>query len=153
MFRVTKKFEGFSCTFRQWRAEGTFCKFIHGYGVSFEVFFKGELDEKNWVWDFGGMKRAKGKIDGKSPADWMSWYFDHTTLVADDDPEIKHFAEMANRGLLRLRTMPAVGAERFAEFIYHKLNAFVKEETAGRVQVDRVIFRENDKNSATYYES
>ena len=63
-FQSTKVFDGYSCVFRQWRAEGTHCRFLHGYGVSFKVWFEGELDEKNWVWDFGGMKRAKGTIDG-----------------------------------------------------------------------------------------
>ena len=35
----------------------------------FKVWFEGELDERNWVWDFGGMKRAKTEIDGMSPKD------------------------------------------------------------------------------------
>ena len=58
-FQSTKVFDGFSCVFRQWKAETTHCKYVHGYGVSFKVWFEGELDERNWVWDFGGMKRAK----------------------------------------------------------------------------------------------
>jgi 6-pyruvoyl-tetrahydropterin synthase len=37
---------------------------LHGYGISFKVTFEGELDDRNWVWDFGGMKRAKTLIDG-----------------------------------------------------------------------------------------
>ena len=62
-FQSTKLFDGFSTVFRQWKAEGTHCRFLHGYGVSFRVWFEGELDERNWVFDFGGMKRAKGNID------------------------------------------------------------------------------------------
>jgi 6-pyruvoyltetrahydropterin/6-carboxytetrahydropterin synthase len=50
--------------FRQWKAEDTHCKFLHGYAVSFRVWFEGELDHRNWVWDFGGMKRSKTKING-----------------------------------------------------------------------------------------
>jgi 6-pyruvoyltetrahydropterin/6-carboxytetrahydropterin synthase len=53
-FQSTKVFDGFSTVFRQWKAEGTHCKFLHGYGVSLKVWFEGELDERNWVWDFGG---------------------------------------------------------------------------------------------------
>ena len=67
----TKVFDGFSCVFRQWKAETTHCRYLHGYGVSFKLWFEGELDERNWVWDFGGMKRAKGQIDGMSPKAWM----------------------------------------------------------------------------------
>ena len=67
----TKIFDGFSTVFRQWRAEDTHCKFLHGYAVSFKVWFEGELDYRNWVWDFGGMKRAKTKIDGMSAREWI----------------------------------------------------------------------------------
>ena len=59
---------------------------MHGYGVSFRVWFEGSLDGRNWVWDFGGMKRAQTKIDGMSPKAWMDYMFDHTILVAKDDP-------------------------------------------------------------------
>ena len=48
VYRSTKTFDGFSTCFRQWRAEGTHCRFLHGYGVSFRVTFVGELDERNW---------------------------------------------------------------------------------------------------------
>jgi 6-pyruvoyltetrahydropterin/6-carboxytetrahydropterin synthase len=63
-FQSTKVFDGYSTVFRQWRAKGTHCSFIHGYGISFKIIFEGDLDERNWVWDFGGMKRAKNTIDG-----------------------------------------------------------------------------------------
>ena len=56
------------------------CRFVHGYGISFKVYFEGELDDRNWVWDFGGMKRAKTLIDGKQPKAWMDYMFDHTML-------------------------------------------------------------------------
>ena len=55
-FQSSKVFDGFSTVFRQWKAKETHCRFLHGYGISFKVYFEGELDEKNWVWDFGGMK-------------------------------------------------------------------------------------------------
>ena len=70
-FQSTKVFDGYSTVFRQWRAEGTHCKFLHGYGISFKIIFEGDLDERNWVWDFGGMKRAKTWIDGMQPKEWM----------------------------------------------------------------------------------
>ena len=82
----TKVFDGFSTVFRQWKATTTHCQYLHGYGVSFKLWFEGDLDERNWVWDFGGMKRAKGKIDGKTPKAWFDYMFDHTMIVAEDDP-------------------------------------------------------------------
>jgi 6-pyruvoyltetrahydropterin/6-carboxytetrahydropterin synthase len=149
-FTSTKVFDGFSTVFRQWKAETTHCKYLHGYGISFKVWFEGELDERNWVWDFGGMKRANGKIDGKSPKEWMDYMFDHTVIVAEDDPGINGFKTMNELGVIQLRIIPATGAEKFAEYIYNKLNTFVQEETDGRVKVTQVEFMEHNKNSAIY---
>ena len=149
-FQSTKLFDGFSCVFRQWKAEDTHCKFLHGYAVSFRVWFEGELDERNWVWDFGGMKRAKGNIDGKNPKEWMDYMFDHTTIVATDDPGIGGFRTMNELGIIQLREIEAVGAEQFAKYIFEKLNTFVQEETNSRVSVVRVEFMEHSKNTAIY---
>ena len=149
-YQSTKLFDGFSCVFRQWRAEGTHCKYIHGYGISFRVWFEGELDERNWVWDFGGMKRAKGTIDGLNPKAWMDYMFDHTMIIAEDDPFIESFRLMGQAGAAQVRILPAVGAEKFAEYIYNKLQEFVSKETAGRVNVVRVEFLENGRNTAIY---
>ena len=123
MFQSTKIFDGFSCCFRQWKATTTHCRFLHGYGVSFKVTFEGKLDDRNWVWDFGGMKRAKTLIDDMQPKAWMDYMFDEAT-----------------------------GAEKFSEFIFHKLNNFVKDETNERVQVRSVEFMEHGKNTAIYSE-
>jgi 6-pyruvoyltetrahydropterin/6-carboxytetrahydropterin synthase len=152
MFQATKLFDGFSCVFRQWKAEGTHCRFLHGYGVSFRVWFEGELDERNWVWDFGGMKRANGTIDGMNPKAWMDYMFDHTTIIAEDDPGMGGFKTMDQLGIIQLRVIPAVGAEQFAKYIFEKLNTFVQEETNSRVKVARVEFMEHAKNTAIYEE-
>ena len=152
-FQSTKLFDGYSACFRQWKADDTHCKFLHGYAISFRVWFEGDLDERNWVWDFGGMKRAKGQIDGMSPKEWMDYMFDHTFLVAEDDPFVESFQKMDEAGAAQVRVIPATGAERFAQFIFEKLNPFIKEETEGRVKVIRVEFREHGKNSAMYEEA
>ena len=150
MFKSTKLFDGFSCCFRQWKAETTHCKYLHGYGVSFRVTFDGRLDHRNWVWDFGGMKRAKTKIDGMSPKEWMDYMFDHTIIVAEDDPYINTFQQLDNAGIAQVRIVPATGAEKFAEFIFNKLNEFVHKETHGRVRIAQVEFMEHNKNTAIY---
>ena len=151
-FQSSKVFDGFSTVFRQWKAEETHCRFIHGYGISFKVYFEGELDHRNWVWDFGGMKRAKTQIDGKSPKEWMDYMFDHTLIVAEDDPYLNAFREMGTAGVAQVRIIPATGAEKFAEFIFNKINKFVKTETENRVRVTKVKFMEHGKNAAYYIE-
>ena len=151
-FQSSKVFDGFSTVFRQHKAEGTHCRFIHGYGISFKVYFEGELDGRNWVWDFGGMKRAKTQIDGMQPKEWMEYMFDHTTIIAEDDPFLEAFRKMDDAGAAQIRVIPATGAERFSEYIFNKLNEFVQEETEGRVRVTKVKFMEHGKNAAYYVE-
>lgn len=149
----TKLFDGYSCVFRQWRAKDTHCSYLHGYSISFRVWFEGELDERNWVWDFGGMKRAKNTIDGLNPKAWMNYMFDHTTLIAQDDPYLKNFMKMHTEGIIQLRILPAVGAEQFAKFIFNKVNEFILVETKNRVKVHKVEVYENEHNSAFYQDN
>lgn len=146
----TKLFDGFSTVFRQWKAENTHCKYLHGYDISFRVWFEGSLDERNWVWDFGGMKRAKTTIDGMNPKAWMDYMFDHTMLVAEDDPYVESFKKMNEVGVAQVRILPAVGAEKFAEYLYQKLSSFINEETQGRVRIMKIEVYEHERNSATY---
>jgi 6-pyruvoyltetrahydropterin/6-carboxytetrahydropterin synthase len=87
-----------------------------------------------------------------SPKEWMDYMFDHTFVVAEDDPFLESFQRMDEAGVAQVRVVPATGAERFAQFIYEKLNAFVHAETEGRVKVKQVEFREHGKNSAIYAE-
>ena len=152
MFVSTKVFDGFSCCFRQWKATTTHCQYLHGYGISFKVWFEGDLDERNWVWDFGGMKSAKTLIDDMQPKAWMDYMFDHTVIVAKDDEYLDYFMKLEEYGIIQLRIVGATGAEKFAEFIFHKLNNFVKTETQERVKVKQVEFMEHGKNSAIYTE-
>ena len=151
-FQSTKLFDGYSACFRQWRAEGTHCKFLHGYAVSFRVWFEGDLDHRHWVFDFGGMKRAKNTINGMAPKEFFTWLLDHTTIVAEDDPFLDVFRMLDADGLIQLRILPAVGCERFAEFLFEKINTFLKEETSGRVRATKVEVYEHERNSASYGE-
>ena len=151
-FTSTKLFDGYSTVFRQWKADGTHCKYLHGYAISFRVWFTGDLDHRNWVWDFGGMKRAKNTIDGMSPKDYFAWLLDHTTVVADDDPRLDLFRLMDDDNLIQLRVIPATGCERFAEFLYSKINEFLAVETNGRVKATKIEVYEHEKNSASYGE-
>jgi 6-pyruvoyltetrahydropterin/6-carboxytetrahydropterin synthase len=151
-FKSSKLFDGFSTVFRQWRAKGTHCRFLHGYAISFKVDFEGDLDGRNWVWDFGGMKRADGNIDGMNPKQWFDWLLDHTTIIAEDDPALDLFRAMDKDGIIQLRILPYTGAERFAEYLFQKINEFVQDETHYRVRVAKVEVFENGRNSASYEE-
>lgn len=151
-YQSTKLYDGYSTVFRQWKATNTHCSFLHGYAVSFRVWFEGDLDHRNWVFDFGGMKRARHTIEGRSPKDFFTWLLDHTTVVAEDDPYLDLFVKMDAEGIIQLRILPAVGCECFAKYLYGKINDFLKLETDGRVRAVKVEVYEHDRNSASYQE-
>ena len=132
---------GHSCAFRQWKAT-SHCNLIHGYALQFEFTFGGdELDERNWIVDFGGLKPLK---------EWCKHMFDHTYLVAEDDPFLPEALKLNENGIAQVRVVPATGAEKFSQFIYEKLSPFIETETEGRVKIIKVEFREHGKNSAIY---
>jgi 6-pyruvoyltetrahydropterin/6-carboxytetrahydropterin synthase len=54
--------------------------------------------------------------------------------------------------IIQLRVLPAVGCEKFAEHLYYVINAFLKEETQGRVRATKVEVYEHERNSASYGE-
>lgn len=151
-FQSTKVKDGYSTCFRQWRAEGTHCKFLHGYGTSVKFVFEGDLDERNWVADFGGFKRAEYHIGNTAmnPDKWLKWLLDHTTIVAKDDPMLDYFKDLDNKGVIQMRILPEVGAERFAQYIGDAIAAWVRQETNGRVRLVSCEFREHERNSAIY---
>jgi 6-pyruvoyltetrahydropterin/6-carboxytetrahydropterin synthase len=145
IYRSTKTYdhaEGLSCCFRQWRATHSHCRLIHGYALAFKfVFATHELDERNWCFDFGGMKPVKA---------WLKDLFDHTMLVAQDDPELERFETMHRDGLINLKVLPAVGCEATAKHVFDHVATFVHDETGGRVWLESVEVREHGGNSAIY---
>ena len=153
-FSSTKLIDGFSACFRQFSADKTHCKFLHGYSIYFHVTFEGELDERGWIMDFGFLKRSKNKInwDGYdfNVGDWFKYIFDHTVIVAEDDPFLTEFKKAHELKIIQLRILPKVGCERFAKLVYEVLNEFIYKETNDRVRVTRVECFEHEKNSAIY---
>ena len=156
---------GLSCCFRQWRSTHSHCSLIHGYSIGVRCVFEcDELDERNWVMDFGGLKKFK---------QWLEYMFDHTFLVAQDDPHLETFKELANivsvdsedvnsdspikRGALcDLRVVPGVGCERFAQMAYEEVERIInvgifnKEILNETVRIKSVEVFEHEANSAIY---
>ena len=143
MYYSTKRFSGYSTCFRQWRAGHSHCRFLHGYAMEFKVTFQGPLDERNWVMDFGAFKRNGIK-------EHLSNMFDHTTIVAADDPALDAFKSLESQGLIQLRVIDHVGCEKFAEYVYHAIQNRLEGTNA---TVLRVECFENGKNSAIYERS
>ena len=148
---------GLSCCFRQWRSTHSHCSLLHGYSIGVRVVFEcHSLDERNWVMDFGGLSDFKK---------WLEFMFDHTLLVAEDDPYLETFKKLADIGginmptfsaICDLRVVPGVGCERFAELAYNKLSEILDKQRADgsllnkTVSVKSVEVFEHGANSAIY---
>lgn len=133
---------GLSTAFRQWRAQ-SHCQKLHGYSLAFKFEFgTNELDERQWVVDFGGLKSLKSILEDT---------FDHKTIVASDDPELEWFKEAERRKILDLVVLPAGGCERFSEYVFEVTEMWLRDAGfAPRCKLLSVEVREHGANSAIY---
>ena len=108
-YKVVKTYghdKGFSCAFRQWSAE-SHCSYIHGYSLGFTVTIGSDkLNEQNWVYDFGDFNFLE---------DWLREHFDHTLLVAINDPHKDEIKSLNKNKIARIVEVPEIRCEKFAE--------------------------------------
>jgi len=129
--------------YRQWRAD-SHCNQIHGYALSFHFEFEcDELDARNWCMDFGGLKPLKEKLE-----DW----FDHSLLVAEDDPMKEHLLKLGELKLAKITLVEKTGCEGIADFLYTYINTIFLpscgSDVAERIWCSKVEVRETDANMA-----
>lgn len=139
---------GLSCCFRQWRSTHSHCSLLHGYSIGVKVIFECDaLDERNWVMDFGGLKDFKK---------WLEYMFDHTLVIAEDDPELEELKRLGELGLADVRVVKAVGCERFSELAFNKMQEILDQSRKDgtllnpTVNVKSVEVFEHGANSAIY---
>jgi 6-pyruvoyltetrahydropterin/6-carboxytetrahydropterin synthase len=145
MFVSTKTYGheiGLSCAFRLWRAQ-SHSRFVHWYALAFRFEFATyELDARNWVVDFGGLKSLKASLER---------FFDHTLVVAEDDPELPFFLTMQDKGLAQVRVLPATGCEATAKIAYDLAEIWLQDNGyRPRVWLLSVEVSEHGANSAIY---
>lgn len=151
MYVSTKTYgfdRGFAVAYRQWRAD-SHCNLLHGYALGFRFEFAVEdngLDVRNWAVDFGSLGTLKDKLE-----EW----FDHTTLVALDDPMFKEFERMHELKMCRMVAVQATGCEAIAKWLYDYIDEIWLPENgyAPRVSIHRVEVMEHSANSAWYQKS
>ncbi len=145
IYRSTKTYdhaEGLSCCFRQWRATQSHCSLVHGYALAFKfVFATHRLDDRNWCFDFGGLKHVRN---------WLHDMFDHTMIVAADDPHLELLLGLQTAGLAAVRVLPSVGCEAVAKHVFDYVATYVGNESHDRVWLESVEVREHGGNSAIY---
>jgi 6-pyruvoyltetrahydropterin/6-carboxytetrahydropterin synthase len=144
-FQSTKTYGnhvGISAAFRQWKAH-SHCRFVHGYALGFKFIFEAdELDQSNWVVDFGGLKPLKAMLEAT---------FDHKVVVAEDDPHLDYFKQGEALGVLELVVVPSGGCEKFAELVYECTEQWLKDAGfAPRCRLVSVEVFEHGANSAIF---
>ncbi len=140
-FTSSKTYRNLPCAHRQWKHEGH-CANIHGYSRQYTFHFEAkEMDEHGWVVGFGDLKKLEK---------YLLEMYDHTMIIAEDDPELGTFQELHEKGLCDLRIVPEASLESSAKSALNKANEILAEMTNGRANCFKVEARENDKNSATY---
>lgn len=140
-YRSTKLYPDLGpVAYRQWRAD-SHCHLIHGYSLSFKFTFEAAtLDARNWVVDFGGLKPLKEMLEES---------FDHTLLVAEDDPHLDWYMEAQRRGIAKVVAFPRLGCEALAELVFEVTEQWLKDAGYGdRVRLVEVEVLEHAKNSA-----
>lgn len=146
MYVSTKTYgpdRGYTVSYRQHRAE-SHCNRIHGYALGIHLEFESEeLDVRNWVVDFGSLRTLKELFD-----DW----FDHTCLVATDDPQFAMFEQLHLRGLIKMTVLERTGCEGLSKWLYDYISEIWLPENgyAPRVRLRMVEVRETGANSARY---
>jgi len=153
----TKVFENYSVALRQHKAQHSHCCKLHGYALKFKVWFRSneplednQLDDMNWIVDYGGFKEPPL---GNGLKSWMDYMWDHTTLIEKDDPNLDIFEQLAQMGICQLRVMDKMGAESCAKLVFDKFNDVLSKTDAGRCKVIKVECFENENNSSIYQES
>ncbi len=131
---------GLTVSFRQHRAK-SHCRFLHGYSLAVTlVFAADELDERNWVMDFGNLKEIR---------DILKENFDHKTCVAEDDPKLDVFRDLHRQKIIQLNIVKGVGCEMFADMIFDIVDKWLKKnEHFPRVRLYEVTVSEHGANAA-----
>jgi 6-pyruvoyl-tetrahydropterin synthase len=138
-FHMRKLFDNFPCCRRSWANQGKRF-FLHGYERTFEVEFACAETESDTVVNPSAVREIRAAL---------RYQFDHTTLIAVDDPQRDLFELLAERGVIDLRIMDNTGMELSAAWVFDTAEQIVWLATAGRVWVSRVKARESRNHVVT----
>lgn len=138
-FQSTKRFSGYSVAFRQYKATHSHCQYLHGYSLEFIATFEGQLDQYNWVNDFGSFSKNGTKQQ-------LKYMFDHTTLVDENDPHINIFQTLHHKKIIQMRIVENLSSEYFAKIVFDILS----EQNTDLMKCIKVECIENNNNSASY---
>ena len=138
----SKNYFNYPCAHRQWAHQGH-CRFVHGYSRSFYFTFAANALEKDtyFVVDFSSLKDLEKHL---------SYMFDHTLLISEEDPQLETFKQLDQQGIVQLRVVQSPSMEATAKSLFDFADNLVRKKTNNRAFCFEVRAEENEKNSATY---
>jgi 6-pyruvoyltetrahydropterin/6-carboxytetrahydropterin synthase len=103
-----------------------------------------DLDVRNWAADYGGLKELKKTLEDQ---------FDHTLIVAADDPEMATYELLQEKKMAKIVVLPKLGCEGLSDMLYKYVNGVYIPEMWGEGEAKRlwcykVEVRETQSNMA-----
>jgi len=114
-----KTFDDLTCAFRHWRGDHRLAS-VHGYALAITLRVRTTRNEAGTAGlvDFSKFGPIKQLLQNQ---------FDHTLIVANDDPEAATFVEFAERTGTRVRLMPSVALDGIAAWVIEHCDSAVTE--------------------------
>jgi len=151
-FQSTKIWGPISATFRQPGAHHSHCRWNHGYGLKFKAVFSCiNLDTRDWVMDFGGLKQFKKHLEDE---------YDHKTILRHDDPAREEWLALERADACSITWRSTVGCEAFARQEGLWLQQWLNDQSwntvstvyeRNRVDVFSMEVMEHENNSAIWF--
>ena len=112
---------------------------LHGQARSVEIeFIAKSLDASGVVIDFSATASIRQALEEQ---------FDHTLLVANDDPIRDELLKLEQSGAAKIKLMADTSLEGSARWVADTVSAILSRETTDRVRITRVEVRESPKNA------
>ena len=115
------------------------CRFIHGHNWEITLTFTADqLDVNNFVIDFGKLKYLKK---------WIDDHLDHACVLNNNDPILQ---QVQDAPFFKLLLVEDSSCEGLAQFLFNEFQKLVRENEHGRVQILKIMLKEDQKNFTEY---
>ena len=105
--------------------------------IHFSIEFCGELNIENTILDSDDIQDIEEALRHQ---------FQDKTIICDDSDRLKFY----HSHFKGVRTMPNTSIERFAEWVFHRINALIKTRTQSKVEVLSAKCFDGLKHYSTY---
>ena len=136
--------EKISCVFRNWKSSDINEQLLHGCSLSFKLVFESFILDDT---DQNISPSLTTEID-----QYLKNTFSYSTFISVDDPIIGLYSLLASKNVIKLRIMPHVGLEHFAEKVFNDVKNILATNNLDRLTIKTVELREHSGASSLYIE-